>query len=87
MDVAQVTDIFRDGVGVAIRLGAPLFLMSMAVGVFTAILQAVTQIHEQTISFVFKLIVVVLFLVIGGGWMLTTLQEFSLKLFELMRAL
>ena len=68
-------------------LGAPLLLMSMAVGVFTAILQAVTQIHEQTISFVFKLIVVVLFLVIGGGWMLTTLQEFSLKLFELMRAL
>lgn len=53
MDVAQVADIFRDGVGVAIRLGAPLLLMSMTVGVFTAILQAVTQIHEQTIAFEF----------------------------------
>ena len=83
MDVAQVADIFRDGVGVAIRLGAPLLLMSMTVGVFTAILQAVTQIH----GFVFKLLVVVLFMMVGGSWMLTTLQEFSLKLFELMRAL
>ena len=87
MDVAQVTDIFRDGVGVAIRLGAPILLMSMMVGVFTAILQAVTQIREQTISFVFKLIVVVLFMVIGGSWMLTTLQDFFLELIELMRAL
>ena len=87
MDVAQVTDIFRDGVGVAIRLGAPILLMSMMVGVFTAILQAVTQIHEQTIYFVFKLIVVVLFMVIGGSWMLTTLQDFFLELIELMRAL
>ena len=87
MDVAQVADIFRDGVGVAIRLGGPLLLMSMTVGVFTAILQAVTQIHEQTIAFVFKLLVVVLFMMVGGSWMLTTLQEFSLKLFELMRAL
>ncbi len=87
MDVAQVTDIFRDGVGVAIRLGAPILLMSMMVGVFTAILQAVTQIQEQTISFVFKLIVVVLFMVIGGSWMLTTLQDFFLELIELMRAL
>ncbi len=87
MDLVQVTDIFRDAVGVALRLGAPILLMSMMVGVFTAILQAVTQIHEQTISFVFKLIVVVLFMVVGGGWMLTTLQEFTLELFELMRAL
>jgi len=47
----------------------------------------VTQIHEQTISFVFKLIVVVLFMVIGGSWMLTTLQDFFLELIELMRAL
>lgn len=61
MNINQVTDVFRDGIGVAIRLGAPILLLSMLVGVVTAILQAVTQIHEQTISFVLKLIVVVLF--------------------------
>lgn len=85
MDVAELTAIFRDGVGVAIRLGAPILLLSMLVGVITAVLQAVTQIHEQTISFVFKLIVVIMFLVLGGSWMMTTLQDYSLALFELMR--
>ena len=79
-----VVDVFRDAIGVVIRLVAPMLLLSMVVGVLVAILQAVTQIHEQTISFILKIIVVVLFLIMGGGWMLTTLQEFALSLFELM---
>ena len=47
-----VVDVFRDAIGVVIRLAAPMLLLSMVVGVIVAILQAVTQIHEQTISFV-----------------------------------
>ena len=62
-----------------------MLLLSMAVGVIVAILQAVTQIHEQTISFILKLIVVILFLIIGGSWMLSTLQEFALSLFDIIR--
>lgn len=85
MEITQVTDVFRDGIGVAIRLGAPILLLALAVGVVTAILQAVTQIHEQTIAFVLKLIVVILFLVVGGSWMMMTLQEYTLGLFELMK--
>ncbi len=84
MEVSQVTDIFMDAVNVAIRLSAPMLLLSMVVGVIVAILQAVTQIHEQTISFVLKLIVVILCLVVGGGWMLQTLQDFSLEVFAMM---
>lgn len=80
-----VVDVFRDAIGVVIRLAAPMLLLSMVVGVIVAILQAVTQIHEQTISFIMKLIVVVLFLVIGGSWMMTNLQDFTLELFELMK--
>ena len=52
MQVDQIIDVFRDGVGVAIRLGAPILLLCMLVGVVVALLQAVTQIHEQSISFV-----------------------------------
>ncbi len=80
-----VVDVFRDAIGVVIRMVAPMLLLSMAVGVIVAILQAVTQIHEQTISFILKLIVVILFLIIGGSWMLSTLQEFALSLFDIMR--
>lgn len=86
MEITQISDLFRDGIGVAIRLGAPMLLLSMLVGVITAIIQAVTQIHEQTISFVLKLIVVILVLVLGGSWMLTTLQNYTLELFEFMKA-
>ena len=80
-----VVDVFREAIGVVIRLAAPLLLLSMVVGVIVAILQAVTQIHEQTISFILKLIVVVLFLVIGGSWMMETLQGFFFGLFDLMK--
>lgn len=79
-----VVDVFRNAINLVIRLAAPMLLLSMVVGVVVAILQAVTQIHEQTISFVLKLIVVVLFLVMGGSWMLANLQDFTLGLFELM---
>ena len=84
MDMTQVADVLREGVVVVIKLASPMLLLSMLVGVVVAIFQAVTQIHEQTISFILKLIVEVLFLIMGGGWMLTTLQEVALSLVELM---
>lgn len=85
MEVTQIIDTFRDGIGIAIRLGAPILLICMLVGVVVAILQAVTQIHEQSIAFVLKLIVVVMILSLGGGWMIESLQEYTYTLFELMK--
>lgn len=84
MDTATVMDVLREAVVVALKLGGPMLILSMLVGVVVAILQAVTQIHEQTISFVLKLIVVVGVLVVGGGWMLGVLQEYARSLFSLM---
>jgi len=84
MDVTQVTNVLRDAVGVGVRLSAPILLLGMFVGVLMAIIQAVTQIHEQSLSFVIKLVVVVIFLMVGGGWMLRTLQEFSEGLMKLL---
>ena len=53
-------------------------------GVLIAIFQAVTQIHEQTISFILKVVIVVGVLLVAGGWMLTTLQEYTREVFDLM---
>ena len=69
---------------VIVRIGGPILLLCMLVGVIIAILQAVTQIHEQSIAFVLKLIVVISVLALGGGWMLVTLQDFARMLFEQM---
>ena len=80
----EVVDIMREGIVVALKLGAPLLLLSMLVGIFVAIFQAVTQIHEQSLAFILKLIVVVLILLVGGGWMLEELLDFSRYIFTLL---
>lgn len=85
MDTAMVAEVLREGVWVVIKLCAPMLLLSMAVGVLLAIFQAVTQIHEQTLSFIFKLTVVILVLLIGGGWMMENLLDYAKELFALMR--
>ena len=83
MDPTLVSEIMRDAVGVCIKLGAPMLLLSMLVGVVVAIFQAVTQIHEQSINFMLKLVVVVTVLLIGGGWMMETLQDYTYQVFAL----
>ena len=83
MDTGQVADLLREAVGVVLKLASPMLVLSMLVGVVVAIFQAVTQIHEQTIGFVLKLIVVVAVLLIGGGWMMDTLQDYTREIFSL----
>ena len=80
----MITDVMRDAVGVVIKLGGPMLVLSMFAGVLIAIFQAVTQIHEQTIGFILKVVIIVGVLLIAGGWMLTTLQEYAREVFDLM---
>lgn len=85
MDTAMVAEVLRDGVWLVIKLCTPMLLLSMLVGVLLAIFQAVTQIHEQTLSFIFKLTVVILVLLIGGSWMMENLLDYARNLYSLMR--
>ena len=84
MDTTMITDMMRQAVGVIIKVGGPMLLLSMAAGVLVAIFQAVTQIHEQTIGFILKVTIIVGVLLFAGGWMLTTLQEYARSIFDLM---
>ncbi len=52
MDTSQALDILRSGLLVAVKLSSPVLLLSMGIGVIISIIQAATQIHEQTITFV-----------------------------------
>ena len=61
MDQNQVMDILRQGMWVAVKIGGPMLIASMAVGILVAIFQAATQIHEQTLSFVPKLLLIAVF--------------------------
>ena len=83
MNTIAIGEVMHEGLLVIIKLAGPTLVMCMLVGVISAIFQAVTQIHEQSLAFILKLIVVFLFLMIGGGWMLQNLQEYTYYLFEL----
>lgn len=83
INASEVADVMRDAVGIAIRLAGPALVLSLLVGVLVAIFQAVTQIHEQSVGFMLKLIVVISVLLIGGGWMLETLQDYTKEIFAL----
>ena len=83
MDAAIVSDVLMDALVVAIKLSAPMLILALAVGVIIAIFQAVTQIHEQSLGFILKILVVIAVMLIGGGWMLETLQDYTRELFQI----
>lgn len=84
MTTGEITDLMYEFFILAIRLGGPVLIISMLVGVLISIIQAATQIHEQTITFVPKLIVIGVVLVVSGSTMLHTLQDFMARIFVLM---
>ena len=82
MSQADVMTIFKEAMVIAIKLSAPILIASVVVGLIVAIFQAATQIHEQTLTFVPKLIVIALIMLLAGSWMITTLTEFMKLLFD-----
>ena len=68
--------IFREAILLIIKLVAPMLIISVAVGLIIAIFQAATQIHEQTLSFAPKILIIGVILIVAGSWMISNLQEF-----------
>ena len=84
MVTSEALGLMQQAISLAIKLAAPLLLVSMAVGLLIAILQAATQIHEQTITFVPKLLLLGLIILAAGPWMMRQLMDFLLRVFEVM---
>jgi flagellar biosynthetic protein FliQ len=61
---------------ITIMISAPLLLVALVVGLVVSIFQAATQINEQTLSFIPKLLGVLLALVIAGPWMLSVMTDY-----------
>jgi flagellar biosynthesis protein FliQ len=81
MTPETVMDLTRSTLMVTCMLAAPLLLVALAVGLVIGMLQAATQINEQTLSFIPKLLFIVLSLFAVGPWMLKTLVDFTHDLF------
>ncbi len=77
-----VVDLARRAMMMALALGGPLLLVALVVGLLISVLQAVTQIQEQTLAFVPKLVAVGLVFLIGLPWMLQLAVNFTAELFR-----
>lgn len=87
MTQGEVLSVFQEALLVAFKLAAPLLLLSIVIGLVVAVFQAATQIHEQTLTFVPKVLAIALLLIASGSWMITLLSDLMHHLFALMASL
>lgn len=72
----------QDALKTIALLSAPLLLTTLVVGLIVSIFQALTQINEATLTFVPKMIVIAIVLVLVGPWMMDIMKTFTVNLFE-----
>ena len=77
-----VISIGQQALWVTMLIASPMLLSALAVGLLVGMFQAATQINEMTMSFIPKLLVLVLALVVAGPWMLTVIMNFTKQLME-----
>jgi flagellar biosynthetic protein FliQ len=76
MSPEQVMNLVRRAMEITLLISAPILLTALAVGLLVSIFQAATQIQEATLSFIPKLLGILLVLVIAGPWMLSVMTDY-----------
>ena len=81
MDNGFVIEVANEAVKVTLMLAAPMLIGALVVGIAVSLFQAVTQINEQTLSFIPKIVVIVLAMVLLSPWMMETMTSFTRDLY------
>jgi flagellar biosynthesis protein FliQ len=76
MDASLAFTYGQEGLTMLLTVAAPMLLTILVIGLVVSVIQAATQLHEATLSFVPKLIAAVVVMAVAGPWMLTTLVEY-----------
>lgn len=82
METSEVLEIAREAIMVALQIGAPVMIVALVVGLVISLFQALTQIQEMTLTFVPKILVIFLSLLVFLPFMLSTLTSFTERLAE-----
>ncbi|UOQ47863.1 flagellar biosynthesis protein FliQ [Gracilibacillus caseinilyticus] len=77
-----VISLAKQGIYTILMVTGPLLILALVVGLLVSIFQATTQIQEQTLAFIPKIVAVLLGILVFGPWMLTTMVEFTANLFQ-----
>lgn len=81
MDNGFVIEVTNQAVKVTLMLAAPMLLGALVVGIVVSLFQAITQINEQTLSFIPKILVIVMAMVLLSPWMMETMTSFTKDLY------
>ena len=81
MTTDTVIDLATDAMSVAMKVALPLLLAGLAVGLLVSVFQAVTQIQEQTLSFIPKVLGLVVVIIVAGPWMLGQILTWTQELY------
>ena len=84
MSPEQAIDVCRKAIQTILLVSAPMLVIGMVVGLLVSIFQAATQINEQTLSFVPKIVAVFVTMLLFGPWLIKVLTVFTVGLFEMM---
>ncbi len=82
MSQSTVLTLMQNALFLALELSAPVLLTALVVGLVISLLQAVTQVNEQAVNFVPKIVAVALALILVGPWALQTLLDFVANLYS-----
>lgn len=82
MDEALILTIFQKAILLTMLIGAPILLSAIVVGLAISIIQSVTQIQEQTLTFVPKIFAALLVLIVAAPWMIETFTSTTKEMFE-----
>ncbi|HVY08470.1 MAG TPA: flagellar biosynthesis protein FliQ [Burkholderiales bacterium] len=82
MTPETVMTICRQALELTLLVSAPLLLAALAVGLLVSVFQAATQINEMTLSFIPKLVAILVMLVLAGPWMITMMVDYMRRLLE-----
>jgi flagellar biosynthetic protein FliQ len=82
MTTDVVMEIMAETFMTSLIMAGPPLIISLLVGLVVAILQAATQVHEQTLTFVPKLLAIGVTLIVLGPWMMEMMNDFTIRLFD-----
>jgi flagellar biosynthetic protein FliQ len=82
LSIGDISALLRQGVFQVLLLAAPMLVSALVIGLVVAILQATMSVQEQTLTFVPKMLVILLVLALLGGWMFGSLGQYTMELFR-----
>lgn len=81
MSQGEIVSVLKDALVTALVMAAPFLAVSVGIGILVSVIQAATQIHEQNVGFVFKILAIAVALILLSAWLIAKILEFTNRIF------